>query len=429
MKIAILTIGDELLNGDLADTNTAAIARILMDSSLPVCEAATVGDRKETIAAALQRLADTHDAVIVTGGLGPTEDDRTSKAAAHAFVRPLVLNDKALKQIRARFRAWKREMHPRNEKQALLPGRSEVITNQNGTAPGFHLQSNQADLYFLPGVPREMLAMLVEYVMPSLLSRFPNPPLQCQRVMSIFGLAEPDVEARINRNGLPDGVELAFNVDLSMVQVKLRAKGESAQKLVDRAELTVRKTLGDYVVSIGSDSLAGNTARFLSIASLTLALAESCTGGLIAKLLTDQPGSSAFLERSIVSYANSAKLDCLHVTQEILDHHGAVSAECAEAMAKGVHAAAHTDVALAVTGIAGPDGGTIDKPVGTVYLAMVSPWEERVERFNFHGNRDQVRLRTACTALDWLRRLAISQLSDTSRFSDTCGFSNDGEEN
>ena len=202
MNIAILTIGDELLNGDLTDTNTASIARILMESSLPVHEAATVGDHKESISAALQRLTDTHDAVIVTGGLGPTKDDRTAKAAAHAFERPLILNDKALKQIRARFRTWKREMHPRNEKQALLPSRSEVISNKNGTAPGFHLQGNQADLYFLPGVPREMLAMLDEYVIPSLLNLFPTPPLQCQRVLTIFGLAEPDVEARINRNGL-----------------------------------------------------------------------------------------------------------------------------------------------------------------------------------------------------------------------------------
>jgi nicotinamide-nucleotide amidase len=422
MKIAILTIGDELLNGDLADTNTAAIARILLESSLPVHEAATVGDRKEAIAVALQRLANTHDAVIVTGGLGPTEDDRTSKAAAHAFELPLILNDKALKQIRSRFHAWKRAMHPRNEKQALLPGKSEVITNKNGTAPGFHLQSNQADLYFLPGVPREMLAMLEEYVVPSLLGRFPNPPLQCRQIITVFGLAEPDVEARINGNGLPEGVELAFNVDFPMVQVKLHAKGEDAQKLVDRAELAVRKTLGDYVVGIDSDTLAGNTARFLSITGSTLALAESCTGGLIAKLLTDQPGSSSFLERSVVSYANSAKLNCLNVPREIIDRHGAVSAECAEAMARGVRATARTDISLAVTGIAGPGGGTVDKPVGTVYLAMVSPSGARVERFSFSGNRDQVRLRTACTALDWLRRLAMSRLSDASQ------LSNDGQE-
>lgn len=411
MNIAILTIGDELLNGDLADTNTAAIARILADSSLVVRESTTIGDREEDIVAALQRLASTHDAVIVTGGLGPTEDDRTARAAARAFERSLSLDDKALMQIRARFNDRRIEMHPRNEKQALLPSRSTVIVNHNGTAPGFHLQSNRTDLYFLPGVPREMLAMLEEYVVPSLLKRFPNPPLQCQRTMTIFGLAEPDVEARINRNGLPEGVELAFNVEMPMVQVKLRSRGETAQKLADRAELAVRKALGDYVVGIDDDTLPGAAARLLSTAGITLALAESCTGGLIAKLLTDQAGASTFLERSIVSYANSAKIACLNVAQELLDDHGAVSSECAEAMAKGVRMAAHTDIGLAVTGIAGPGGATAGKPVGTVYLAMASPWGTRSERLNLSGNREQIRLRTACTALDWLRRLAMSRLS------------------
>lgn len=411
MKIAILTIGDELLNGDLADTNTAAIARALLDNSLPVREAATVGDGEEDIVAALRRLAGTHDAVIVTGGLGPTEDDRTSRAAARAFSRSLSLNDKALQQIRARFLSWKRQMHPRNEKQALLPGRSTVIANQNGTAPGFCLQEGSADLYFLPGVPGEMLAMLNEYVIPSLLNRFPNPALNCQRILTVFGLAEPDVEARIHRDGLPEGVALAFNVVFPMVHVKLRARGENAHRLVDRAELAVRKTLGDFVVGIDDESLASTTARLLSAAGVILALAESCTGGLVAKLLTDQPGASTFLERSVVTYANSAKVNCLNVPGELLDRHGAVSAECAAAMVRGVHSKALTDISLAVTGIAGPAGGTIDKPVGTIFLAMKSRRGERVERFNFSGSRDQIRLRTACTALDWLRREALLLLA------------------
>ena len=314
-------------------------------------------------------------------------------------------------QVRARFHARQRPMHPSNEKQALLPGRSTVIANHNGTAPGFHLLSNRTELYFLPGVPHEMLAMLDEYVIPALLSRFPALPLQCQRIMSVFGLSEPEVESRINRNGLPEGVALAFNVEFPMVLVKLRASGETAQRLVDRAELAVRKALDEHVVGIDSDTLASTTARFLATAGLTLALAESCTGGLIAKLLTDQPGSSTFLERSVVSYANSAKVNALNVPQETLDRHGAVSAECAEAMVKGVHAAALTDISLAVTGIAGPGGGTVDKPVGTVYLAMTSAQGLRIERFNFSGNRDRIRLRTACTALDWLRRLAMARLS------------------
>jgi nicotinamide-nucleotide amidase len=413
MKIAILTIGDELLNGDLSDTNTATISRSLLERALPVREASTIGDREADIIEALQRLAGINDVVIVTGGLGPTEDDRTAKAAAMAFERSYSLNDKALLQIRERFRVWQREMHPRNEKQAMLPGRSTVIANHNGTAPGFHLQHNRTDLYFLPGVPREMLAMLEDYIIPSLERRFPDPSPYCQRTISVFGLPEPTVESRINRNGLPDDVELAFNVDFPIVQVKLRARGEEAQKLSDRAELAVRQALGDFIYGIDGDTLAGSTARLLTAAGLKVALAESCTGGLIAQLLTDQPGSSAFLERSIVSYANTAKVDCLKVGQDILDHHGAVSAECAEAMVNGVHTAAGTDLSLAVTGIAGPDGGTDDKPVGTVYMAMITPRERRVERFNFSGNRGQVRLRTACTALDWLRRQAMANLSET----------------
>ncbi len=411
MRIAILTIGDELLNGDLADTNTAAIAGLLIDHSLSVREAVTVGDRATDIASALQRLAATHDAVVVTGGLGPTEDDRTAKAAAAAFNRSLSLNDKALQQIRARFRTMQRDMPPANEKQAMLPGRSTVIANRNGTAPGFHLQHHETDLYFLPGVPGEMLAMLDEHIVPSLLRRFPDPPLLCQQTITVLGLPEPEIESRIISHPLPEGIELAFNVDLPVVRIKLRARGKDASKRVDRAEVVVRRALGEHVVGFGSETLAAATARHLISAGLTLSLAESCTGGLIAKLLTDQPGASSFLDRSVVTYANSAKIDCLHVSAEILEQHGAVSEACAIAMARGVKSASLTDIGLAVTGIAGPDGGTDDKPVGTVFLAMAGPDGERVERFFFHGNREQVRIRTACTALDWLRRQAMHRIS------------------
>ncbi|MEN8729427.1 MAG: CinA family nicotinamide mononucleotide deamidase-related protein [Desulfuromonadales bacterium] len=415
MKIAILTIGDELLNGDLADTNTAAIARRLFTESLPVQEAATTGDREADIAAALQRLAASHDAVVVTGGLGPTEDDRTAKAAAVACKRPLVLNDRALQQIRERFRSMQRRMHPANEKQAMLPGRSTVIANRNGTAPGFHLRHHEAELFFLPGVPREMLAMLDEYVVPLLLERFPDPPLLCQQTITVLGLPEPEVEARIISASLPAGVELAFNVELPAVRVKLRTRGKGARKLLDRAEVIVRRALGEHIVCLGDETLVEATVRHLKSAGFSLSLAESCTGGLIAKLLTDQAGASSFLERSVVTYANSAKIDCLHVPADIIEQHGAVSAACAMAMARGVKTASRTDIGLAVTGIAGPDGGTDDKPVGTVFMAINSPYGERVERFHFSGNRDQVRMRTACIALDWLRRQAMQRLASVAQ--------------
>lgn len=413
MKIAILTIGDELLNGDLADTNTPSIAKALTDNALIAREAATVGDREADIVAALQRLAATHDAVIVTGGLGPTEDDRTAKAAAMATGRPLALNDKALEQIRARFRSMRRTMHPANEKQAMLPARSSVIPNPSGTAPGFHLRVNTAELYFLPGVPAEMQAMFEETVLPALLARFPDRPDLCRRSLTVFGLPEPDVEARLGTSQLPDTIAVAFNVEFPMVRIKLQACGEKVQKQIDRAELQIRKVLGDHVVAIDEETLAGNTARYLRTAGLSLALGESCTGGLIAKLLTDQAGASAFLERSVVTYANSAKIACLNVPADVLERHGAVSAETALAMARGARNSAGTDIGLAVTGIAGPDGGTPEKPVGTVLIAMIDAAGEHVAPFHFPGNREQVRLRTACTALDWLRKAAMQHLSGT----------------
>lgn len=411
MNIAILTIGDELLNGDLADTNTALISRVLGMQSLPVREAATVGDREDDIAAALQRLAGRCEAVVITGGLGPTDDDRTARAAARAFSRPLSLNNQALQQIRERFRSWNRTMHPRNEKQALLPGRATVIANETGTAPGFHMRVSETDFFFLPGVPAEMRLMLDDSVVPALLARFADAPLRVQSLLTVFGLPEAEVESRIRRTGLPEGVELAFAVEFPFVQVKLRANGDEAITLTNRAELAVRKALDDYIVGYGEESLAGTTARYLASCGLTLALAESCTGGLVATRLTDLPGASTFLERSIVSYANSAKVDCLGVPAALLEKYGAVSPECALAMARGVKDAARTDIGLAITGIAGPDGGTPGKPVGTVYLAITGPSGEKVELFSFHGSRDQVRTRSAATALDWLRRLAMERLS------------------
>ncbi|PLX85001.1 MAG: damage-inducible protein CinA [Desulfuromonas sp.] len=416
-QIAILAIGDELLNGDQTDTNTAEIARILSRNAFAISSSLTVGDHELAIITALQRLAADFQIVLVTGGLGPTDDDRTTRAAARAFNRPLTLNERALEQIRQRFRDWKRSMHPANEKQAMLPHRSTPLCNRLGTAPGFHLHAEETDLYFLPGVPAEMRAMLDEEVLPKICQRFPDPLPKVQRVLTVFGLPEPEIEDRILSKGLAAGVELAFAVDLPTIEVKLRASGPEAGSLVDRAELLARQALGDYVVGSGEETLAGNTARLLRLTGKTLALAESCTGGLIAKLLTDQPGASEFLDRSLVTYSNTAKTALLGIPAELIEHHGAVSAICARAMATEVRQRAGTDLGLAVTGIAGPDGGTEEKPVGTVFIALSSASNVRLERFNFPGNRCQIRLRTACTALDWLRRSAFEQEAESKELS------------
>lgn len=403
LKIAVLTVGDELLNGEMADTNTMRIARCLGAHGFTLREARSVADVELDIEEALLDLAGKRDVVIVTGGLGPTADDLTARAAAQAFKRRLVLNEEALELVREHFRRTGREMHPRNEKQALLPQKATILPNPTGSAPGFLLHQGATDLFFLPGVPAEMTVMLEQSLLPQLLLRTGGSPPRQERVLKIFGLAEPETEAKL-ANRLPAGVDLAFGVDFPFVHVKLRASGEEADALLDRAELATRQALDTFVVAIGSGSLAQTVGQQLIAADLTLALAESCTGGLIAKLLTDLPGASAFLERGAVTYANSAKQQWLGVPAELLERHGAVSEACALAMARGVRQAAGTDVALAVTGIAGPTGGSPGKPVGTVYLALAAADTEQVKGYRFGGGREQVRILSACMALDWLRR-------------------------
>ncbi len=404
VSLSVLTIGDELLNGEMADTNTTTIARILASRGFAVRDSLSVRDEMDDIVAALQGLADRRAVLIVTGGLGPTADDLTAEAAARAFARPLEENPAALEEIRAYFLRHNLTMHPRNDKQALLPAGVEILANKRGTAPGFHLETGHCNCFFLPGVPAEMTAMLEEAVLPRLEREYGEETPTRERVLKVFGLSEPKCEALLAAAGLPEGVQVAFGVDFPFVHVKLRNSGAAAALLLDRAEPLARRTLGDFVIAVGDASLSQTVARLLTEKGKTLALAESCTGGWIAKQLTDLPGASAFLERGAVTYANSAKHDWLKVPESVLETQGAVSAECARAMAKGIREAARVDLALSVTGIAGPDGGTLGKPVGTVFIGLASESGEEVKGYRFSGNRDTVRRLSACMALDRLRR-------------------------
>ncbi|HEY7745250.1 MAG TPA: CinA family nicotinamide mononucleotide deamidase-related protein [Desulfuromonadales bacterium] len=403
LKIAVLAVGDELLNGEMSDTNTARIARCLGAHGLTLRESRSVADVEMDIVEALLDLARRQDVVIVTGGLGPTTDDLTARAAARAYERRLILSDEALQQIREHFRRSGRPMHPGDQKQALLPQKATILPNPVGSAPGFLLHQGGKDIFFLPGVPAEMAGILEQSILPRLQERAGGDfPLQ-ERVLKVFGLSEPKTEERLAEM-LPAGVALAFGVDFPFVHVKLRATGEEAESLLDQAELAARQALDDFVVAMGAGSLVQTVAHQLTAAGLTLSLAESCTGGLIAKLLTDLPGASAFLERAAVTYANSAKGDWLGIPADLLAREGAVSEACALAMARGIRRTAGTNVSLAVTGIAGPNGGTPGKPVGTVYIALAAADAEQVRGYRFGGEREQIRTLSACMALDWLRR-------------------------
>jgi nicotinamide-nucleotide amidase len=409
LDIAVLTIGDELLSGELPDTNTATIGRLLGSHGYALREALTVGDIEEDIQGALKQLVSRRQVVIVTGGLGPTADDMTARAAALAFGLRLAINDEALRQIRDFFRQSGQVMHPRNEKQALLPQRARVLANHCGTAPGFWLQIEGRDLFFLPGVPKEMTAMLSDSVLPMLEKRSGGASPRWERILTVFGLAEPRAEELLLAASLPAGVTVAWGVDYPMVLVKLRAEGEDGDHLLDRAEVVARRALGSHVVAIGEQSLAQLVAALLTDHGLTLALAESCTGGLLSAMLTDIPGASNFLERAAVTYANSAKEQWLAVPADLLARQGAVSEECALAMARGMRQTAGTDLALSITGIAGPTGGTPAKPVGTVYIALSAADQERGKGYRFAGDRQQIRRMAACMALEWLRRYLMAR--------------------
>jgi nicotinamide-nucleotide amidase len=407
VKVATLSIGDELLTGEVTDTNAATIARELYAVGIAVCRHLTVGDSEERIAGALLELAADHGAIVVSGGLGPTDDDLTARAAARAMGCRLVVHEEALAHLR-RFAARISEtLHPLNDRQALLPAKAVLLKNACGTASGFTVPLGGARLFFLPGVPREMSAMLVNEVLPRLLTFRGDQGVVATRTLRFFGLPEADIEARLQGMVPVPGVTLAYGVEFPDVLIRLRGSGKRAANVEETllaAVSAVTGVLREFLVSATGLPIAAVVAELLRHQGSSLAVAESCTGGMIAKLLTDQPGSSAFFREGLVTYADDAKTRLLGVPAQLIATHGAVSAECARAMAVGLLQRANVDLALATTGIAGPDGGTVAKPVGTVHIALASRSATWVKQYRFNGDRHEVRQLTAATALDWLRR-------------------------
>lgn len=402
--IAILTTGDELLSGEISDSNTQTIAEILSTHGFRLRCSLAVPDQEKEIVAALQYLIGHVQFIIITGGLGSTGDDRTARAAARTLGQPLVVNDQALEMVHQWFARHHRQMEPSNERQALLPQLAQPLPNPIGTAPGFRLQHDRCELFFLPGVPTEMKAMFQQSVLPVLQQKIPEASPVHQRTFKIFGLSEPKIDRMIPHRQLPDGVDVAFALDYPLVLVKLKATGDAAEWRLDQAEALLLRNLGDSVMARDGETPEGNVSKLLIGSGLTLSLAESCTGGLLSAMLTSQPGASDFLERAGITYADTAKMDWLKVPPGLLQQFGAVSENCARAMASGLRQVAGTDLSLAITGIAGPDGGTEEKPVGTVFIALASATGVHVKRYSFSGSRGQIQQMSATMALEWLRR-------------------------
>jgi len=375
MKVGILTIGNELMNGRITDANASFIAREINLQGWQIETIISVGDDFASIKNRLDYLLSLTDAIICTGGLGPTSDDITTAAIAEAFNLPLYTDENVLNYIKDIYTKFNFSWVGNNAKQAIFPQGAEVIPNSRGTAPGFSLLINGKPIFVIPGVPAEARMMLTLGVIPILRRYFPqNEQYTSKQTIKTFGLSEAAVDDKlkdIDFNSL--GVSIGFYPvfpENHIVLISRNKTMEEAQKNLQKAQDEVAARLHDYIFASEDKTLEEVIAGLLTKKKLTIAVAESCTGGLITNRLTNVSGSSDYLERGLVTYSNAAKISMLGVPAEVITKHGAVSEETARLMAEGVRKLAGTDLGLSSTGIAGQTGGSEEKPVGTIYLAL-----------------------------------------------------------
>lgn len=410
MRAEILAVGSELLTPLRSDTNALHITGRLLECGVEVGARVTVADDPRLLESAFRAALSRADVVIATGGLGPTEDDLTREAAAAAVGRGLRRDEGLLEALRARFARFGREMAPVNEKQADVIEGATVLPNPRGTAAGQCLEQEGRILFLLPGPPVEMQPMLEAEVLPRVRARAGQVVLRT-RVLRIASMSESDVEQavaplyttftnpRTTILSAPGQVELHLTAGGADVTV--------AEATIEVLASGIRERLTGRVYSEDGREIHEVVAGLLTERRLTLALAESCTGGLLAARLTEVAGASAFLERAYVTYSNRSKTELLGVPADLIESKGAVSEEVAAAMAKGAREAARADVGVGITGIAGPTGGTADKPVGLVYLALDGALGTRVRRVHFPGERDRVRYQACQAVLEMMRRGAL----------------------
>ena len=400
----IVTIGTELLLGQLVDTNTATIARALADHGMNVHRQTSVGDNVERIAAAIEEGLARADAVICAGGLGPTVDDLTRDAVAAATNRPLVLHAPSLREIEDMFAKLGRKMAENNKRQALIPQGAIVLENPLGSAPGFIVDDGRRAVIAMPGPPRELIPMLRDHALPWLVRRFGLDSAIVTRVLHTTGVAESDLDERIAdlfREGKNPSIAVLASPGLVDVKITAKAKNrEAALALIAPLEAQVRERLGDCVFATDQRSLEASLGEALRARGWTIATAESCTGGLVGRMIALVPGASDYFRGGVIAYSNGAKRDLLGVGAEVLERFGAVSEEVAAAMAAGARERLGSTIAVSVTGIAGPGGATPEKPVGLVYVGVASAQGKTdVRRMKLPGDRETIQRRAALAAL------------------------------
>jgi nicotinamide-nucleotide amidase len=411
MRAEIIATGSELLSGGVVDTNSVFLAEELLDIGIETVFKTIVGDDEKDMEDAVRTARERVDVILVTGGIGPTEDDITRKAVARVLKKRLVLSDDALKAVKTVFKTKGKEYPAANDRQALIPAGARLLRNPVGVAPGFTLVEDGKFVAVLPGVPAEMQAMFRESLRPALEEHFGGKAVIRRKVLHTCGLSESKVNELIQDILKQKRPAVGLSARETGVDIRIVAhegSGARSRSTMERTEAEVRKMLGDAIYGVDGQEMEEVVGALLTQRKRTLAVAESCTGGLIGGRITNIAGSSAYFERGVVVYSNAAKTELLGVPADLIERHGAVSREVAKAMAQGMRERAKTDLGLSVTGIAGPSGGTPEKPVGLVYIALATVDGVTVSENRFLGTRTQVRQRSAQMALDMVRRYLIA---------------------
>lgn len=413
MKGEIIAIGDELTSGRIFNSTSGFAARHLFNAGYEIYAMHTIGDTPALIGEALKRALTRVDFIIVTGGLGSTDDDLTTEAVSKALNRPTMPNLEILYQIRSHLDTLSENPVSPLEKLAWLPKGAEAL-NPKAKMAGYLLVHNAKPIFFLPGVPRQMEQLLLEQVLPRLTAWYSDPKRgTIQKLLRIFDKNEYEVNEVIGSLQLDKSVKIGYYPVFPELHISLTIRhrdSDQCNALLSQTTKSIYGKLGDVIYGQNQDSMELVVGRLLKKMKKTFAVAESCSGGMVSQRITRIPGSSAYFLGGVTSYANSMKTDMLQVDHSLLERYGAVSSEVAAAMARGMLARSGADIALSITGIAGPDGGTEEKPVGTVFLGIASSDTCFTKRFNFHGNREQIQEITTVTGLDQVRRHLLKLL-------------------
>lgn len=416
MRLNLLLTGNELMTGDILDSNSAMIAQHCFDQGLQVGIKSTIPDDFKLLVNEIDRLSQSAEVLIVNGGLGPTSDDLTAEALARVLGRTLAMHPEALTHLETWSVKRNYPLSEANKKQAFLPENIDLVANKTGSAVGFKAMHNNCLIICTPGVPHELNTMLLDEILPELKMMLPN-SIQPKRVRyRIFGFGESNLQQAIHETypDWPEQVELGFRASMPLLELKLKVDRREDHALLDEWKGKIEQLLGAHIVTQDDRSLADVVVHLLAEKGLKVSCAESCTGGKIASMITEVSGSSAVFEAGFVTYSNAIKTSILGVPEDTLNEHGAVSEQVVERMLLGALEASGADIGVSVSGIAGPNGGTDEKPVGTVWLAWGTQEKMHTQKFYFPGNRKFFQKIVSALALDLIRRelLELDEAAD-----------------